>query len=34
MPKHLLTSEYVSCDKTPNILNNILFMVNCSVCLH
>jgi len=25
MPKYLLTSEYVSFDMAPNILNNILF---------
>jgi len=33
MPKYLLTSEYVSFDMAPNILNNILLLVNCSDCL-
>jgi len=33
MPKYLLTSEYVSFDMAPNILDNMLFTVNCSDCL-
>jgi len=33
MPKYLLTSDYVSFDMAPNILNTISFTVNCSDCL-
>jgi len=33
MPKYLLTFEYVSFNMAPNILNNIVFKVNCSDCL-